>query len=238
MLLEVFNNHEALSLAVAKHILALVRNKPNATLVLTSGNTPILAYQKLTELAKTEDFAQTFIIGLDEWVGISGESEGSCRYIVEQNLLKPLNIPESNYTFFDSMTEDLESECKRVDNLIFAKGGLDFILVGLGTNGHLGLNEPGSSFDSYCQVTDLEEVTATVGQKYFNSSTPLTKGITVGLKHLLEAKEAMVMANGAGKADIIKRMISEEINEKLPATVLRKHTDGLLWIDKEAAANL
>lgn len=238
MLLEVFNNHEALSLAVAKHILALVRNKPNATLVLTSGNTPILAYQKLTELAKTQDFAQTFIIGLDEWVGISGESEGSCRYIVEQNLLKPLNILESNYTFFDSMTEDLESECKRVDDLIFAKGGLDFILVGLGTNGHLGLNEPGSSFDSYCQVTDLEEVTATVGQKYFNSSTPLTKGITVGLKHLLEAKEAMVMANGAGKADIIKRMISEEINEKLPATVLRKHTDGLLWIDKEAAANL
>ncbi|MCP9756695.1 glucosamine-6-phosphate deaminase [Lacihabitans sp. CCS-44] len=238
MLLEVFSNHEALSLAVAKHILALVRNKPNATLVLTSGNTPILAYQKLTELAKTEDFDQTFIIGLDEWVGISGESEGSCRYIVEQNLLKPLNIPESNYAFFDSMTEDLESECKRVDDLIFAKGGLDFILVGLGTNGHLGLNEPGSSFDSYCQVTNLEEVTAITGQKYFNSSTPLTKGITVGLKHLLDAKEAMVMANGAGKADIIKRMISEEINEKLPATVLRKHKDGLLWIDKEAAANL
>lgn len=238
MLLEVFNNHEALSIAVAKHIIALVRNKPNASLVLTSGNTPILAYQKITEMAKTDDFAQALIIGLDEWVGISGESEGSCRYIVEQNLLKPLNIPASNYTFFDSMTEDLESECKRVDNLIFAKGGLDFILVGLGTNGHLGLNEPGSSFDAYCQVTDLEEITATVGQKYFNSSTPLTKGITVGLKHLLEAKEAMVMANGMGKADIIKRMISEEINEKLPATVLRKHKEGLLWIDKAAAANL
>lgn len=238
MLLEVFNNHEALSIAVAKHIIALVRNKPNATLVLTSGNTPILAYQKITEMAKTDDFAQALIIGLDEWVGVSGESEGSCRYIVEQNLLKPLNIPASNYTFFDSMTEDLESECKRVDNLIFAKGGLDFILVGLGTNGHLGLNEPGSSFDAYCQVTDLEEITATVGQKYFNSSTPLTKGITVGLKHLLEAKEAMVMANGTDKADIIKRMISEEINEKLPATVLRKHKDGLLWIDKAASANL
>lgn len=238
MLVEVFSNHEELSVAVAKHIIALVRKKPNATLVLTSGNTPILAYQKITELAKTEDFAQTFIIGLDEWVGISGESEGSCRYIVEQNLLKPLNIPQSNYTFFDSMTEDLESECKRVDDLIFSKCGLDFILVGLGTNGHLGLNEPGSSFDSYCQVTDLEEITAITGQKYFNSSTPLTKGITVGLKHLLEAKEAMVMANGAGKAEIIKRMISEEINKKLPATVLRRHKDGLLWIDKAAAANL
>jgi glucosamine-6-phosphate isomerase len=238
MLVEVFSNHEELSVAVAKHIIALVRKKPNATLVLTSGNTPILAYQKITELAKTEDFDQAFIIGLDEWVGISGESEGSCRYIVEQNLLKPLNIPVSNYTFFDSMTDDLVSECKRVDDLIFAKGGLDFILVGLGTNGHIGLNEPGSSFNAYCQVTDLEEVTSITGQKYFNSSTPLTKGITVGLKHLLEAKEAMIMANGAGKAEIIKRMISEEINEKLPATVLRKHIDGLLWIDKAAAANL
>lgn len=235
---EIFENHEFLSDAVATHIIEIVRKKPTATLVLTSGNTPILAYQKITELAKTEDFAQTFIIGLDEWVGISGESEGSCRYIVEQNLLKPLNIPESNYTFFDSMTDDLESECKRVDHLIFARGGLDFILVGLGTNGHLGLNEPGSSFDAYCQVTDLEEITATVGQKYFNSATPLTKGITVGIKHLLEAKEAMIMANGESKAEIVKRLVSEEINEKLPATVLRKHSYGLLWIDKAAASDL
>jgi galactosamine-6-phosphate isomerase len=238
MKLQTFDNHEALSEAVANHIVELIRKKPNATLVLTSGNTPILAYQKITKLAKAEDFAQTFIIGLDEWVGVSGESEGSCRYIVEQNLLKPLNIPESNYTFFDSMTDDLESECKRVDDLTFARGGLDFILVGLGTNGHLGLNEPGSSFEAYCQVTDLEEITATVGQKYFNSSTPLTKGITVGIKHLLEAKEAMIMANGESKAEIIKKVVSEEISEKLPATAIRKHPNGSLWMDKAAAALL
>ena len=238
MKIDIFENHEELSEAVAQHLLALIKQKPTATLVLTSGNTPILAYQKLTKLAKPEDFSEVFIIGLDEWVGISGESEGSCRYIVEQNLLKPLGVSASNYTFFDSMTNDLESECKRVDDLIFSRGGLDYILVGLGTNGHLGLNEPGSSFDAYCQVTDLEDITASTGQKYFNASTPLSKGITVGLKHLLEAKEAMIMANGDGKAEIVGRIISEEINEKNPATVMKRHSNGYLWIDKAAAVNL
>ena len=238
MEIKVFKDHEELSDAVADHIISLVKKKPNATMVLTSGNTPILAYQKIAQLGKTEDFEQVCIIGLDEWVGISGDSEGSCRYIVEKHLLKPLSISEANYTFFDSMSEDLQGECRRIDNLIFERGGLDFIVVGLGVNGHIGLNEPGSSFEAYCQVTELEEITATIGQKYFNSSTPLTKGITVGLKHLLEAKEAMVMANGASKAEIIKKMTTEEINENIPATVLRKHENGLLWIDESAAANL
>lgn len=233
-----FKDQKELSNEVANYIISLVKAKPKATIVLTSGDTPKMAYQILAKKANKDDFKQVTIIGLDEWVGISPQSEGSCRYIVEENLLKPLGIQSSNYTFFDSLTNDLDSECKRIDNLIFEKGGLDFILVGIGLNGHLGLNEPGSSFESYCLVTNLEEITIVTGQKYFSSSTPLTKGITVGLKHFLEAKVAMIMASGEKKAAIIKRTVSGQISETLPSTCIRKHQHGLLWIDQAAAQNL
>lgn len=233
-----FKDLKELSNEVADYIISIVKAKPNATLVLTSGDTPKMAYQLIAKKANKNDFKKVTIIGLDEWVGISPKSEGSCRYIVEENLLKPLEINHSNYTFFDSLTKDLDSECKRIDNLIFEKGGLDFILVGIGLNGHLGLNEPGTSFESNCLVTDLEEITVVTGQKYFSSSTPLTKGITVGLKHLLEAKVAMIMASGEKKAEIIKRTVLDQINESLPSTCIRKHQNGLLWIDQAAAQNL
>lgn len=228
-------NHEALSLFTANYLLDFIKQNPAATIVLTSGDTPKLAYQKMAELGKDIDFSNITLIGLDEWVGISSESEGSCRYIVEENLLKPLGISEANYTFFDGLSDDLQAECKRIDNLIFEKGGLDLIIVGIGLNGHIGLNEPNTSFDNYCHVSDLAEMTVTVGQKYFTESTPLSKGITVGLKHLLEAKIAILMATGEKKAEILKRTMNDEISEALPSTVFRLHSNAYLFLDTAAA---
>jgi glucosamine-6-phosphate isomerase len=238
MVIHKFKDAEELSNAVADYVLELIRSKPSATMVLTSGDTPKKAYQLLAQKATKEDFKDVTIIGLDEWVGIPPESEGSCKYIVAENLLMPLGIPASNYTFFDSLSTDLEAECRRIDKLIFEKGGLDFILVGIGLNGHLGLNEPGSSFESYCQVTDLEEMTIVTGQKYFSSNTRLTQGITVGIRHLLESKAAMIMASGEKKAEIIQRTVSEAINESLPSSCIRLHTNGLLYLDEAAAEKL
>lgn len=231
-----FKDAEALSLAVAKYIIALVKDKPEATLVLTSGDTPKRAYRLAVEMAKSVDFSKCMIIGLDEWVGIGPESEGSCRYIVEENFLKPLNISEKNYTFFDSLSSNLTSECQRVDKLIFDRGGLDLMLVGIGLNGHIGLNEPGYAFDHYCHVSDLAQMTIDVGQKYFEAATPLSKGITVGLKHLLEAKTAMIMASGEKKAPIIHQTVSSQVSPEIPSTVFQLHKDGLIWVDGAAGS--
>ena len=137
-------------------------------------------------------------------------------------------------SFFDSLADDLEAECQRVNDFIASKGGLDIIMVGIGMNGHLGLNEPGTPFDTYAHVSALEEVTASVGQKYFQSETPLTHGITVGLKHLLEAKVAIVLANGEKKKGIIQRVLEESVSEKLPASALKLHSNSYLWVDSAA----
>lgn len=229
-----FKDKEELSQMVANYIIALLQNKPEATIVLTSGDTPKRAYQIIAEKASSKLFDKCMLIGLDEWVGIGPDSEGSCRYIVDEHLLKPLAISSKNFTFFDSLNSDLGSECKRIDNLIFDRGGLDFIIVGIGLNGHIGLNEPGYSFDNYCHVSDLEQMTIDVGQKYFNSETQLSKGITIGLKHLLEAKVAMLMASGKNKARIIHQTVNADINTKIPSTVFRLHTNAEVWLDETA----
>lgn len=238
MQVEVFKDPQELAEHTAEFIINLVREKPTATLILTSGDTPVKTYKKIVELAQSSDFDQVTVIGLDEWVGVPATSEGSCRYIVEENLLKPLNVNPAQYTFFDSMTDDLQSECARVDKLIFEKGGADFIIVGVGLNGHIGLNEPGTSFDLYCHVSKLAEITVSTGQKYFNQSTELTQGITIGLKHLLEAKIAIMIATGERKAAIIQEVVLQDPNINLPATVFKKHINGHIWIDKAAASLL
>ena len=234
MEIKVFEDHKALSKAVAEHILSLIKDKPSATIVLTSGDTPRQSYDMLAQISKTEEFKDVLIIGLDEWVGIPAENEGSCQYIVSKHLLNPLGISALNYTFFNATAADLTKECERIDSLIAARGGLDLMLVGVGLNGHIGLNEPGSSFDAGCQITDLAPITVEIGQKYFSTATPLTKGITIGLGHLLKAKEAILMASGLGKAPILQRIQNEEISEELPASVFKLHPNGKIWIDKAA----
>ena len=156
------------------------------------------------------------------------------RSYIDAPLITPLGISPDRVSFFDSLAEDLEAECQRVNEFIASRGGLDIIMVGIGMNGHLGLNEPGTSFDTYAHISDLEEVTASVGQKYFQSETPLTQGITVGLKHFLEAKVAIVLANGAKKKGIIQRVLEESVNESLPASALKIHSNGYLWVDAAA----
>lgn len=234
---KVFKNAEMLAQSVADHIMELIKAKPTATLVLTSGDTPKLAYQQIAKQATDLDFSQCMIIGLDEWVGIGPENEGSCSFIVIENLLKPLGIKKENFTFFDALHTNLQSECIRVDQLIKSRGGLDFILVGIGLNGHIGLNEPGYAFDNYCHVTDLAQMTIDVGQKYFQSATKLTKGITIGLQHLQDAKEAMLMISGSKKAEIAKRTISETVSTDVPSTIFQTLPNGKIWMD-EAAAGL
>lgn len=237
MQLQIFQNPEQLATYTANYIIDLVKNKPDATLILTSGDTPVLTYKKIVEFSQSSDFEHVTIVGLDEWVGIPATSEGSCRFIVEENLLKPLGINPNQYTFFDSMTADLESECKRVDELLFSKGGADLIIVGVGVNGHIGLNEPGYIFENYCHVSELADVTIQIGQKYFKENTPLTQGITIGLKHLLEAKVAILIATGERKAEVLKQTIDQEPSVELPSTVFKLHKNSFVWID-EAAAKL
>ena len=139
---------------------------------------------------------------------------------------------------FNALSENLAQECETADKAIVENGGIDLMLVGVGLNGHIGFNEPGVSFDLYAHVAGLDEMTTSVGQKYFKETTELKQGITLGLKHLLESKRVLMLANGSKKAGIIQAALEGEITNRLPASIIRRHPNSMVMIDEEAATML
>ena len=173
-----FPDHASLSQYTAEHIAAIINQKPDALLCLASGDTPIETYHHLVELAKARrvDVSQCTFVGLDEWVGFGPEDAGSCSYYVFRDLFTPLQLRPDQVHVFDAKATDLAAECAKIDSLIDARGGLDLLLVGMGMNGHIALNEPGTPFTLGCHVGELAESTITVGQKYFEQETVLDAG--------------------------------------------------------------
>ncbi|GAA4451616.1 glucosamine-6-phosphate deaminase [Nibrella saemangeumensis] len=240
MQVQTFASYEDLSQHTAEHIANRVRQKPTATLCLASGETPISTFHHLVTLAQTGqvDFSQCTFIGLDEWVGFGPEDEGSCAYYLFRDLFGPLNINPNQIHYFNAKSIDLPAECLRTDAAIAERGGLDLILVGIGMNGHIALNEPGTSFNLYAHVSELAEVTVQVGQKYFTQATPLSKGITLGLRHLMEAREVILMASGSRKAAVIRHALQGPVTEDLPASIIQQHPSAHVWLDAEAGTQL
>jgi galactosamine-6-phosphate isomerase len=240
MQLKIYKDHQSLSDAAANEVIELVKNKPDAVICMASGETPRLTCQLLVEKAVKEkvNLSHITFIGLDEWVGIPPENEGSCHYFFHTEIFKPLHFSSSQAHLFDALSGNPDEECKKTDKLILEKEGIDLMIVGIGMNGHIGFNEPGVSFDNYAHVIDLDETTITVGQKYFETPVTLQKGITLGLKQLQQSKKVLLLANGTKKAGVIKKTVEGEVANEFPASIMQKHANGFVMIDEAAAALL
>ncbi len=237
---QTFPDYTALSDHTARHIAALLRQKPDATLCLASGDTPIGTFRRLAELAQTGEanLSRCTFIGLDEWVGFGPTDEGSCGYSLYRDLFTPLQIRPEQIYYFDAKVLDLPAECMRIDAVIAKRGGLDLMLVGIGLNGHIALNEPGTPFHRYAFVSDLAETTIQVAQKYFAQPTVLERGITLGLQHLMDAKEVILLASGPRKAAIIGDALTGPVTEQLPASIIQTHPNAHVWVDMDAGSLL
>ena len=234
MTIHKYFDYEELSAETAKMIIEVLKKKPDALICIASGDTP-LGVCKFLSKSDPKLFEKCTFVGLDEWVGMDENDEGSCKFGIYEYLLKPLNIPTERIKYFNAKASDLDAECAKINEFIASRGGLDVMLVGVGMNGHIALNEPDTSFEIYAHVSDLEEITISVGQKYFKKPTILTKGITLGLKHLQEAKLPILIANGTKKASVIKKALTEEITGAFPASIFQKIPHSLVVLDHEAA---
>lgn len=240
MQIELFENYDLLCEKIAEKIVVAIDNKPNSLICLGSGDTPLGVFDYLVDMANDNlvDFSATHFVGLDEWVGMDENDEGSCFFTMYQKLFIPLQIADNQIHCFNAKSSNLENECSKIDKLIEENGGLDFLLLGIGTNGHLAMNEPGTPFEIGCHVSQLATTTIATGQKYFKSSTPLNHGITIGLKQIAEAKEIILMANGNKKAEVIKKTVTSSLNVELPSSLLNKLSNVTLMADNEAGSLL
>lgn len=233
------DDFEAMSRRSAQLLIDVVREKPEALICLPAGSTAARTYEILAERsARGEaDFSKAWFVALDEWLDLEDESE-NCDAFMRKHFYGPLGIPDERVKRFDIHAADLRQACREVDQFIFDRGGIDVMLLGMGMNGHLGLNEPGGDFSDYAKVVELDPVTMSVGQKYFSGPTRLTRGITVGVHHMFETKLVVLQVGGAHKAEITERLIRTAPTEALPATVLKLVPHGVLVVDRDAAARV
>lgn len=241
MKVKINKNYDEMSQAVANQIIDYINKKPESLLCLAGGDTPLKTYEYLVKAAESNkvDFSKAKFVSLDEWVGLGSSTKGSCVETLYTHLYDklPINI-EKQVCFFDGLTDDLEKECNRVDKFIADSNGIDVCLLGIGMNGHLGFNEPNVDPELQCAVIPLDPVTKTVGAKYFDEEVNVTAGITVGLKHLLESKDLILIANAEKKAEIVKKTIEGEITIEVPSSMARKNENSSIYIDEEAASKL
>jgi glucosamine-6-phosphate isomerase len=240
MQLQIYKDYQTLSSHVASNIIDLVKKKPNAVLCLASGHTPVLTYSIVAERAASEniDFGHCTFIGLDEWMGIPPNVEGSCHFFLQKNIFGPLNISSSQYHLFDALAVDPQKECYKMDKIISEKGGIDLMLLGVGMNGHIGFNEPGVSFDNCSHLVQLDDTTLSVGQKYFANETALGKGLTLGVKTVTDTNKVILMATGVKKAEVMKKVLEGEVSNTVPASIIRNHRNSFVMIDDDAASSL
>ncbi|WP_085522766.1 glucosamine-6-phosphate deaminase [Tuberibacillus sp. Marseille-P3662] len=238
--LSIMPDYNQMSDLAANRIISCLRQKTDAVVCLAGGHTPLGTYKQLIDKVEEQslDLSQVTFVGLDEWIGINGSIEGSCRHTLDKYVYRPLKVASNQIVFFDGTVTPIGNEKKRVLNEINKLDGIDFMLLGIGMNGHLGFNEPHVSMDEWIHVVSLDEVTKNVSTKYFDNPINISKGITLGLNLILSTKNIIAIANGEEKADIIAKTIQMPPNSKIPSSLLKNHDHVEFIFDKEAAKKL
>lgn len=217
---------------VAQHLISRLESHPTARICLPTGQTPRPMY---AACARSIDMAKATIFLLDEF-GLPANSPGRCDSMLQRDLLGSLEFQPGGYHRLDVDADAPDEECARFDALV-ADGGLDLTLLGLGGNGHLGLNEPGTEADSPTRTVDLAPSTAKTVRGY-DAEAHAVGGMTLGLSRILESNEIWLLVTGAHKADILEQMLKGPIGPDLPASFLRTHPNTIIYADRSAASLL
>ena len=233
-------NYEELSKVAADIIAELLKEKPDATLGLATGSSPIGLYQNLIKKYQAGEisFKDVKSYNLDEYCELPKSHPESYYSFMHRNLFSQVDIKEENVHIPNSEGSDLEKLCNEYNELLHA-ANIDLQLLGIGANGHIGFNEPGTSFEQETFIVKLTEKTRLDNQRFFNSLDEVpTHAMTMGIKNIMQAKKLLLVASGKNKQDAVKKLLSGEITEEFPASILNKHNDVIVIIDEEAAGLL
>lgn len=241
MLVIVKDNYEEMGKEAAQIIVDRLRRKPNLVLGLATGTTPLGLYRELIRLHGDEglDFSKVVTFNLDEYVGLLPTDEQSYHYFMRKNLFDHLNIPETQIHILDGMATDIDAYCEWYEQRITSVGGIDLQLLGIGINGHIAFNEPGSSFGSRTRVKTLTDETRRSNSRHFKSAAEVPKfALTMGIGTIMDAKEVLLVANGSTKTDAIEAAVEGPLTAQCPASVVQLHRKAYVIVDREAASKL
>lgn len=213
-----------------------LRANPTLRMCLPSGTTPAPIYAEMSRRARggPVSFARATVFALDEFGGLAPDDPGRTRQTLQRQLLDAVDLPRESFRCLDPDAPDLAGHMAAFDEAIDA--GIDLMILGIGLNGHLGMNEPGSDEASTTRRVDLHDSTIQSSARYFAHAQLPTWGVTVGLQAILGSHEVWLLANGRRKADIVRRIVHGEVTTAVPASLLRRHPHCSLFVDAEAGS--
>ncbi len=234
-------DYEEVSDRAAEIMLDVVKNNPKAVLGLATGSSPIGLYQRMIKDHQENgtSYAEITTFNLDEYVGLEQEHPQSYYTFMHQNLFNHIDIKKENVNLPSVQGEDMQANCDAYNELL-SKYKIDLQLLGIGSNGHLAFNEPGTPFDSVTQVVDLLDSTIQDNARFFDNdmSKVPTQSITMGIKNVMDAKRILLIASGKNKAEAIYQTVRGEVSTDCPASILQRHPDVTIVVDEDAASLL
>ncbi|HYG57327.1 MAG TPA: glucosamine-6-phosphate deaminase [Symbiobacteriaceae bacterium] len=234
MQIEIFDTYEQLSHRAAGMVADLIRRKPAAVLGLPTGSTPEGFYAVLRRSDVSLGQVRTF--NLDEYVGLSRAHPESYYAFMRQHLFDHVDLQPAHIHIPDGFAPDLEAECRRYEADIRQAGGLDLVLLGLGLNGHIGFNEPGTPWDTRTRPVMLAEKTRAANSRFFDTMDEVPReALTMGIGTILEARQILLLAAGETKADMVRRALEGEPSVAVPASALQRHENVTVLLDLAAA---
>lgn len=237
----VFDDEREVDEYVGKHIIDFVKKNENPVIGFATGNTPLGTYQYLINEYQTGhvDFTNVKAFNLDEYVGIEKNHPRSFATAMKESLFNYINIKNENIFSLDGAADDLHLECLQYDQLI-QKNPIDIQILGIGMDGHIAYNEPGSPFDGGSHIVDLqkESIESSLDYGFENIEDVPKQGMTQGIHTIMQAKQLIMIAKGEKKAKLVKRMIEGEVSEDFPSSIIQKHENVLVVLDKKAAKDL
>ena len=225
----------------ARKVSDLVNSKSNAVLGLATGSTPIPVYEELVRLHNESglSFSKVKSFNLDEYIGLGPDHSCSYRYFMKEHLFNLIDI-EQDFTYVpNGMVDDISEECSKYENAIKDCGGIDLQILGIGSDGHIGFNEPGSSLSSRTRIKTLASETIRDNARFFDDEDEVPRHcITMGVGTILDSKSVLLLAFGEGKADVVAKSIEGPITSMVPASVLQMHQNVTVLLDDKAASKL
>ena len=241
MLVIIKEDYEQVSQEAARLVAARIRRKPNAVLGLATGSTPLGLYQELIRLCGTEglDFSKVTTFNLDEYVGLPPEHEQSYHRFMWESLFRHINVDARFVHIPNGMVMDIEAHCQWYEEQIERFGGLDLQILGIGANGHIAFNEPGSSLGSRTRVKTLTQQTREDNARFFSSMDEVPRyAITMGIGTIMEARELLMLVTGESKAEALRAAAEGPLTAMCPASMIQMHRKAYVIADRAAASLL
>jgi galactosamine-6-phosphate isomerase len=237
--LVIAENYKLMSRLAADLICQEIKKNVRLLFCAAAGNTPTGTYQRLAEEYGKDPalFGKFRVLKLDEWAGLDMNNPATCEAYLKKHLLIPLEIDRERYFGCTSLPEDLNEECRKMDRIMKNEGPIDLCLLGLGLNGHLGLNEPAEHVSSGWHVTTLSPESLDHPMLEISKARP-SFGITLGMRDLLQSKHILLLVSGSDKKDVLKKLFEQKITASFPASFLWFHSNVTVLCDPDAAVYL